>query len=212
MDLGNTPQPSPSCPGVYFAVFGPFFVSFQNQLLGSRSSKDFHHWAAAEASWQLNVDTDAAFSGKAKYDIAMAACFVGRTRHDEPGDWGEDCYLNVPFDRVAAEAMDMREAQGDEEVAAMYEADTGPTIRIPVTDHYPLDDVVRMLHSLPRLDEDSADMEGLPSYAEAVAQAQAAEESGNDEEDDESDREYEERKACRSKYVLSEAEEAEEDE
>ena len=121
-------------------------------------------------------------------------------------------YFNVPFDRVAAEAMDMREAQGGEEVAAMYEADTGPTIAITVTDQYPLGDVVRMLHSLPRLDEDSADIEGLPSYAEAVAQAQAAEESGNDEEDDESDREYEERKACRSKYVLSEAEEAEEDE
>ena len=106
----------------------------------------------------------------------------------------------------------MREAQGDEAVAAMYEADTGPTIRIPVTDHYPLDDIVRMLHSLPRLNADSDDDEGLPSYAEAVAQAQAAEESGDDERDDESDRESEERKACRSKYVLAEAEETEEDE
>jgi hypothetical protein len=37
-------------------------------------------------------------------------------------------------------------------------------------------------------------------------------ESGNDEEDDERDRESEERKACRSKYILTEAEEAEEDE
>ena len=65
----------------------------------------------------------------------------------------------------------------------MYEADTGPTIRIPVTDHYPLDGIVRMLHSLPRLNADSDDNEGLPSYAEAEAQAQAAEESGNDEGD-----------------------------
>ena len=105
-------------------------------------------------NWQLNVDTDAVFSGNAKYDIAMAACFVGRTRHDKPGDWHEDSYyLNVPFDRVAAEAMDMREAQGDEEVVVMYEADTGPTISIPVTDQYPLGDVVRMLHSLPCRDE-----------------------------------------------------------
>ena len=197
--------------------------SFRHCLMWALQSKlytmnwqfNFHNqlnWAAAEANWQLNTDTDAVFSGNAKYDIVMAACFVGRTRHDSPGDLGEDCYLNVPFDRVAAEAMDMREAQGDEEVAAMYEADTGPTIRIPVTDHYPLDDVVRMLHSLPRLDEDSADIEGLPSYAEAVAQAQAAEESGNDEEDDERDRESEERKACRSKYILTDAEEAEEGE
>ena len=89
-------------------------------------------------------------------------------------------YFNVPFDRVAAEAMDMREAQGGEEVAAMYEADTGPTIAITVTDQYPLGDVVRMLHSLTRRDDDSDgdddviegmsnDLEGLSSYAEAVA-------------------------------------------
>ena len=105
----------------------------------------------------------------------------------------------------------MREAQGDEEVAAMYEADTGLTIRIPVTDHYPLDGIVRMLHSLPRLNADSDDDEGLPCYAEAQAQAQAEEESGDDERDDERDRESEERKACRSRYILTEAEEAEDD-
>ena len=130
--------------------------SFRHCLMWALQSKlytmnwqfNFHNqlnWAAAEANWQLNTDTDAVFSGNAKYDIVMAACFVGRTRHDSPGDLGEDCYLNVPFDRVAAEAMDMREAQGDEEVAAMYEADTGPTIRIPVTDQCPLDGIVRML-------------------------------------------------------------------
>ena len=71
----------------------------------------------------------------------------------------------------------MREAQGDEEeVAAMYEAGTDPTIAIPVTDQYPLGDVVRKLHSLPRRDEDSDgdddvikgmsnDLQGLPFYA-----------------------------------------------
>ena len=103
--------------------------------------------------------------------------------------------------------------QNNEEVAAaMYEADTGPTTRIPVTDHYPLGGIVRMLHSLPRLNADSDDNEGPPSHAEAVAQAQATEEPGNDEGDDERDGESEERKACWSTYPLTEAEEAEEDE
>ena len=41
MDLGNTPQPSPSCPGVYFAVFGPFFVSFQKRASGGRTPERF---------------------------------------------------------------------------------------------------------------------------------------------------------------------------
>ena len=31
MDLGNTPQPTPNCPGVHFAVFGPFSVLFQKE-------------------------------------------------------------------------------------------------------------------------------------------------------------------------------------
>ena len=171
-------------------------------------------------NWQLNVDTDAVFSGNAKYDIAMATCFVGRTRHDKPGDWHEDSYyyyLNVPFGRVAAEAMDMREAQGDEEVAVMYEADTGPTISIPVTDQYPLDDVVRMLYSLPCRDEYSDgdgdviegmsdDLHGLPCYAEAVAKAQAEEKPEDDESDRESDRDSEKEKARRPKHALAEAE------
>ena len=42
MDLGNTPQPSPSCPGVNFAVFGPFFVSFQKRASGGRSPERFY--------------------------------------------------------------------------------------------------------------------------------------------------------------------------
>ena len=42
MDLENTPQPSPSCPGVYFAVFGPFFVSFQRRASGGRSPERFY--------------------------------------------------------------------------------------------------------------------------------------------------------------------------
>ena len=47
------------------------------------------------------------------------------------GDWHEDCYLDAPFGRVAAEAMDMREAQGDEEVAAMYASGHGPDHQDP---------------------------------------------------------------------------------
>ena len=77
--------------------------SFRHCLMWALQSKlytmnwqfNFHNqlnWAAAEANWQLNTDTDAVFSGKAKYGIVMAACFVGRTRHDEPGDWHEDCF------------------------------------------------------------------------------------------------------------------------
>ena len=53
----------------------------------------------------------------------------------------------------------------------------------------------------------SNDLGRLPSYAEAVAQVQTEEESGDDERDDESERESEKRKACRSKYALTEAEE-----
>ena len=49
------------------------------------------------------------------------------------------------------------------------------------------------------------------AHVRRVAQAQAEEEPGDDERDDESERESERRKACRSKYVLTEAEEAEED-
>ena len=139
--------------------------ALQRKLYTMNLQFNFHNqlnWAAAEANWQLNTDTDAVFSGNAKCGIVMAACFVGRTRHDEHGEWHGDCYLNIPFGRVAAEAMDMREAQGDEAVAAMYEADKGPAIRIPVTDQYPLDDIVRMLHSLPRLNGDSDEEGGLP--------------------------------------------------
>ena len=45
MDLGNTPQPTPNCPGVHFAVFGPFPVLFQKRASGGRSPGRFYRSA-----------------------------------------------------------------------------------------------------------------------------------------------------------------------